>query len=161
MKLIQLTQGKFTEVDDDLFDYLNQWKWYLNEAGKSRGKTYYACRKIRVNGKDVTVRMHNVIWNLRYGTAPKLLDHKDGRGWNNQTDNLRESTISQNQTNRPAMRNNLLGIKGIRRRGNRFRARINKDGKEINLGTFNTIEEAIAAYKDGAAKYHGEFARLD
>lgn len=28
MKMIPLTQGEYAIVDDDMFDYLNQWKWY-------------------------------------------------------------------------------------------------------------------------------------
>ena len=44
MKEIQLTQGKVALVDDDDFEYLNQWKWYYS-------KLNYAMRSKRINKK--------------------------------------------------------------------------------------------------------------
>ncbi len=46
-KLIPLTQGKVTIVDDADFDWLNQWKWY---AFKNRN-TWYAGRDIWQYGR--------------------------------------------------------------------------------------------------------------
>jgi hypothetical protein len=42
--------------------------------------------------------------------------------------------------------------------GRRFQAQINVAGKKLSLGTFNTPEEAHAAYREAASRYHGEFA---
>jgi hypothetical protein len=32
MKTIPLTQGKFAIVDDSDFEWLNQWKWYVQKS---------------------------------------------------------------------------------------------------------------------------------
>ena len=41
MKKIPLTKGMFALVDDEDFEYLNQWKWF---ALRQRNNTYYAVR---------------------------------------------------------------------------------------------------------------------
>jgi group I intron endonuclease len=41
---------------------------------------------------------------------------------------------------------NKLGYSGVYKRGNRYRAKLNTNGKTIHLGTFNTPEEAHQAY---------------
>ena len=50
MKLIPLSKGLFTQVDDDLFDYLNQWRWHASQGGHK----YYAERKINSIKKSRT-----------------------------------------------------------------------------------------------------------
>ena len=74
--------------------------------------------------------------------------------------NLREATRHQNQGNR-YNKNNALGLKGVcfeKDRG-KFKAYIDMNGKTVNLGRFDTAEEAQAAYAAAAEKYFGQFAR--
>lgn len=40
---------------------------------------------------------------------------------------------------------NKTGFRGVSIRGNRYRADISEDGVQYNLGTFDTMQEAIAA----------------
>lgn len=54
MKEIQLTQDKVALVDDDLFEYLNSFKWHA----KWKRSTYYAYRR-------PNVYMHRVIAEIR------------------------------------------------------------------------------------------------
>lgn len=62
MKQIPLTQNQFALVDDEDYEYLNQWKWCA-EYNKSV-HSYYAVRNIRVGNKQKTIRMHRVILNI-------------------------------------------------------------------------------------------------
>ncbi|KKM14674.1 hypothetical protein LCGC14_1703720, partial [marine sediment metagenome] len=98
MKRIPLTQGKFAIVDDDIFDYLSQWKWY---AQKDRN-TFYALRNVVVKGKAKTIRMHRQILNSKKG---QQTDHLNGNGLDNRRCNLRICTRSQQAMNTKKRRN--------------------------------------------------------
>ena len=142
MKEIQLTQGKVALVDDEDFEWLNQFKWYA----KKDKKTYYAAREIRLPEKRKTVLMHQVILS----DLPKGLmrDHRDGDGLNNQRENLRFVTSRQNSQNRKNI-TKTSQYPGVDSVGEnlRWRARIRKKGKIRLLGRFDTEQEAYEAYK--------------
>ncbi len=88
MKKIPLTQGKFALVDDEDFEYLNQWKWKFLSG--------YAARK---KGKK-TIYMHRLVNNT---LDNKSTDHINMNKSDNRKENLRSSTSSQNKFNRDSM----------------------------------------------------------
>ena len=157
MKEIQLTQGKVALVDDDMYEYLNQWKWYANNMN---GK-FYAIRNHRENkGKQIKIAMHRLIIKPdKY----MLIDHLDGNSLNNQKNNLRICTNSQNLMNRLIYINNKSGFKGVywNKRSAKWMAYISFDNKMLYLGLFNNLKDAARAYNAAAIKYHGEFANLN
>ena len=160
MKEIQLTQGKVALVDDAEYEELSQFKWYANKIRY----TYYAGRKVTVDGKSKTILMHRAIMgNKAIGLQ---VDHRDGNGLNNQRGNLRACTNAENHLNQRLSRANKTGYKGVtepasqRGRINRYRAQIVANGKHISIGHYPTIELAHAAYCVVAKKLHGDFVRL-
>ena len=156
MKEIQLTQGKVALVDDEDFEYLNQWKWY---ARKCRDK-FYAQRHIKVNGNDTTIPMHRQIINPIKGM---VIDHINRDTLNNCKDNLRECTNGENMKNRSIYKNNKSGYKGIRfiEKSKKWVVVITNNTKKIHIGYFVHLKNAIKAYNKAAVKYHGEFANLN
>jgi hypothetical protein len=155
MKKIPLTQGQFALVDDEDFEFLNQWKW--KAAWNKATQSYYAQRGQRVGKKGTTITMSRLIMN-----TPKSFDcdHIDHNTLNHQKHNLRNVTHSHNSMNRRgAMKNNRLGVLGVYfdKHSNRFRSTICKDGKQIFLPSRHTIEEAIADRKAAEEKYYGEY----
>src|SRR5438034_8205921 len=93
MKRIALSgkygKDKFTLVDDDVFDWLNHWKWQVTTYG-------YATRATRKDGGRVTLSMHREVLK-----APKdmQVDHKNMNKLDNRKENLRVCTHQQNQFN--------------------------------------------------------------
>lgn len=158
MKEIELTHGLTAMVSDHRFEYLNQWKWL---AMKSNKGIYYAARSTpKKNGKREVVFMHHVILPPAKGF---LVDHKDLNSLNNQDENLRLCTPSQNKANGSLYSTNKSGFKGVywSEKRKKWIASLRKDGKHVLQKEFPTAVEAAMAYNDAATKHFGEFARLN
>jgi len=156
MKEIKLTQGKVALVDDDDFDWINQWKWC---AVKFRSEIFYAVRTDRTGGKQTTVYMHRLIINV--SGPERHIDHKDGDGLNNQKDNLRIATSSQNNANRKAWKNSSSKYLGVswNKDEKKWQVSIMKNRKKTHVGYFHNEEEGAIAYNEIAPKIHGAFAK--
>lgn len=151
MKLIPLTQGQSVQVDDQMFDYLNQWKWYFRDG--------YAVRM--AHGKPrKTIRMHREILSTPQNMQ---CDHIDGNTLNNQIDNLRICTNAENQHNSQKRKTNKSGYKGVSwiRREEKWVAQIETNGRGKTLGYFDNPMDAAREYDRVAKKLFGEFARLN
>ena len=151
MKTIPLTQGKVALVDDEDFEFLNQWKWnaYRNN------NTYYARRRIPGTNKKIT--MHRQIADAPAGV---LVDHKNGNGLDNQRSNLRKASKQQNGMNRRVGKNNKSGIVGVRVSKYRtWRCEIKLDGRSIYIGSFKKKSKAVKARKEAESKLFGEYGR--
>jgi hypothetical protein len=153
MKTIPLTDGGVTLVDDRDFEKLRKCTWVRNDQG-------YVLRTKWVNSlrRSISFRMHREIMGV---SEEFEIDHIDGNRANNQRSNLRVATHAENLRNRGKNRNNTSGFKGafLQKLSGRYFAQICVDRRRIYLGTFNTPEEAHAAYMVAAHKYHKEFAR--
>jgi hypothetical protein len=71
--------------------------------------------------------------------------------------NLRLADRCENLWNRGAQRNNKSGFKGVYYAWAPWGARIRVKGKSIDLGRFETREQASAAYRKAADLYHRQF----
>lgn len=119
-------------------------------------------RGLRVRFLGYNIRIHRFIWWLKTGeilSEDIEIDHKDGDFTNNRFSNLRKSNDSQNSSNRPAFKNNKLGIKGVCQvPSGKYLAYIYYGGKQHRLGQFNDIQDAINARLSAAKKVQGDFA---
>ena len=153
MKEIQLSQGKVALVDDEEFESLNQYKWH---AQKNRN-IFYAVRNKGVAGKRAIQYMHVVIMGR------KGVDHIDRNGLNNQRNNLRFCTQSENCMNRSKGENCTSIYKGVcfHKQHKKWITKIHINGQDIHLGLFNTEVEAAKAYNAKAIELFLEFANLN
>ena len=122
-------------------------------AGSETDKGYI---RIEIYGKSYAA--HKLAWFYIYGEWPNLLDHKNQIKGDNRISNLRLATVQQNNRNRDAQINNMLGVKGVGIHNRKYRARIRVNGTLIHLGSYRTIEEAVNARRNAEKIYFGEFA---
>lgn len=154
--LTPLTRGKYAMVDDDCFEYLNRWKWKLHTPTDG-SKRHYAVRKEKVKNGIKHVSMHSVVC----GFPPRTnIDHRDRNGLNNQKNNLRSCSTSQNGANSRKSRNNTSGFKGVtwQKIARKWQSQLMHNRKHYYLGLFEDPKEAAKAYDVKAVQIFGEFA---
>jgi hypothetical protein len=110
--------------------------------------------QIRINTRKYAT--HRLAWLYVHGEWPKQhIDHIDGNPANNALRNLREVDMSVNQQNlRKAKSTNKCGLLGVSRKANYSVARIKVGDRVLFLGTFETNEEAHAAYLNAKRRFH-------
>ena len=134
---------KFSLEDWEL---VTKWSWSVDPRG------YLVAT---VNNCNKT--LHRYLMNPPKGY---VVDHINGDKLDNRRTNLRVCTHRQNSFNSGVSKNNKLGVKGVSLTPHgRYRARIMVNRKEIRLGNFEKIEDAIIARKKAERKYFGEYAR--
>lgn len=151
-------------------ELLNKWLRYDPDTGlvhrKLKRRSHHpdtlSPDRERIDFFGTRYRLTHIIWALQYGRWPiGEIDHVDFNRKNNKIANLREATRSQNMQNR---RWNNPNGKGVTHRGDKaakpWQAQIAYNGRKIQLGFYETKEEAAEAYKKAALEYHGEFACL-
>lgn len=168
MKLIPLSiksktlKGKyFAMVDDEDYEYLNIFYWSV----KKSTKTMYSGRYAQNCNVKTFIYMHRLILGV---TDSKIfVDHKDHDGLNNQRSNIRVATPSENKKNvQPHGKSKYLGVNLDRftkknKEYSYWRAQIFLNGKNKNLGRFNSETDAAKRYDSAAKFYHGDFANLN
>lgn len=86
-------------------------------------------------------------------------DHIDRNGLNNQRDNFRPCSASQNGINQKRRKDNTSGFKGVswHKPSRSWQARL----RQKVLGFFSDAESAARAYNEAAFREFGEFAVLN
>lgn len=153
MKKIQLTRGLVALIDDCDYDFVSHFSWHAHKVGNN----FYAVTTIHVKGKTGILYMHREIMGDPEGY---LIDHIDHNGLNNVRSNLRLATKQQNAINSTKIFGKVP-LKGVIISRGAIIARIKKDGKMMQIGTYKTIEDAGRAYDAKAIELFGEFATVN
>jgi hypothetical protein len=158
VKVIPLTRGKTTLVDDEDYPYVlcisRNWCAYRNKD------IWYATAWFPGAGK--AVKMHQVVMGF---PAPLVVDHINGDGLDNQKSNLRICTKADNTRKARLARrsDNASGFRGTcwdKAKG-KWMATIHVNSVQRFLGYFDCVENAALAYDEAARELHGEFATLN
>jgi hypothetical protein len=151
---------------NELFDYKNgvlYWKSPKSNRLKigQKAGTVAKDKRERINVCGKLLLTHRIIFAMHHDYWPKYVDHIDCDKSNNKIENLRETTVHQNQWNKHLDCRNTSGIKGVSfdKRRNKWVAEIRNHNKKIFLGRFNSVAEAEKTVKIARTQIHGEFAR--
>ena len=139
-------------------------KWKVNRKGHAKAGMVAGAQHNRgyiiLAVDNVAYLAHRLAWAMHYGSISEnmQIDHVNGDRSDNRICNLRLATHEENCRNSKPRKHNKSGIKGVKRRGNKWYARIKVNNKEIWLGSHDTPEEAKQAHDTAAVRYFGEYA---
>lgn len=138
-----------------------QESWNKRYAGKRAGWVdYRGYWRVELFGN--VYRVHQILYVMANGPIPDGydIDHWDQNKGNNSRGNLRLATRAENGRNRGTPSNNTTGVKGVawHKARLKWQAQIAHQGRQIYLGLYDDINDAIAARAAAEEKYHGEFA---
>ena len=148
-----ITQARLKEslhYDPDTGVFTRRVRVGCNPVGSTSG---HVVRKR--NGKSYSFvyfdgrsnRAHNLVWIYVHGKLPTgQIDHIDGNGTNNILCNLRDVSIQDNCRNKKLDRRNKSGFNGVNWHVGlgKWRAAVRVDSKEVHLGYFESLIDAIA-----------------
>lgn len=144
---------KWIKINEDDIIILDEKTIYVLDK---KYNTYKFCfqsdshQYIQIVIKRKVYRTHRILayayLGLELNDKTKIIDHIDRNGKNNKISNLRIVSHTENNWNREC--------KGYRKYYDKYRAIIVVNHKQINLGLYDTPEEANKIYKDAKLKYH-------
>lgn len=126
------------------------------EAGANHGRGYIV---IALDGAQYLA--HRLAWAIYYGAIPEnmQIDHINGNRSDNRISNLRLASHAENCRNSKVRKHSKSGIKGVKKRGNKWHVRISVNRKEKWIGSYDTAEEANFAHQKAANELFGPFAK--
>jgi hypothetical protein len=136
------------------------WKVTLSRravAGKTAGAFASLKGYTPISVLNVKYLAHRLAWFYVYGVWPSEdVDHINRVRSDNRITNLRLASRTENSQNAGLKRNNTSGYKGVslHKTTRRWRAHLMVGRKQIHLGLFDCIHEAVAARKAAEAIYH-------
>lgn len=139
------------KVDIDKVEDLKKYKIYCrtHDCGKQ-----YAC--LTIDNKKVLLHRYLMgIYNQEY-TLKSCIDHINGDSLDNRLSNLRICSHTDNMKN-IRKDNKIIGISKSPNKNNRWIARIMSNYRTLNLGYFDTYEEAVIARLTKEKELCGEF----
>ncbi len=140
---IVMISGREVAFDEGDQEIIERYSWHTFEA--TRGGLYV---KVRNGSRNIYLHRLLMADSLKPGME---VDHVDRNGLNNRRSNLRVVTHGRNMVNTlPA---NALGVKNVSLARGRYQARVRRDGVMHYLGSFGTLDEAVAARDEFTTRY--------
>lgn len=148
MKEIELTDGTFALVDTDFFTKYGHLSWFVMKTG------YVQYTKGR-SPKRKRCYMHRLAMCAMKG-HPEI-DHINRNKRDNRRQNLRFVSRGENQQGTYRNSNEWIGVTFRGNYKKKFNARLNR----VDLGRFDSLQEAKDAYDKAAVEKYGPKAKTN
>ena len=133
----------------DLKDYdkIKDYCWHISRDG------YVAARDVSEN---CIIKMHRLVMGFPNGDV----DHINHKLYDNRECNLRVCAHAENMMNQSKRSDNTSGVVGVNfhKSTKKWQARIGVYGQRIELGLFDTFEDAVIARKNAEEQFYKEFS---
>ena len=145
------SKGREFYFDLEDYDLIKDYCWFKNNG--------YMVSNI----DDKKQSMHRYILGFPDYDGILQTDHINRLRYDNRKENLRIATNQENSFNKDKKSNNTTGHRGIywSKALEKWCSQIVIDNKNIHLGYFINIKDAINARENAEIKYHGEFKCKD
>lgn len=150
-------EKEVAKVDESELDRVTKYKWFSS-------RKYVVTR---IGDSNKFYRLHRYILGFENTSTP-FVDHINGDPLDNRKSNLRTVNYSQNSMNKGSKKGSQYkGIsfadnaKGELRNKWRVRITIPQTKKYVEVGRFETPEEAAWMYDQFAIALHGDYARTN
>ena len=137
------TKGREFIFDKEDIEKVKEYYWFISSEG------YVITSRDRK-----TIGLHRHLMEPREDEEVDHINHKPS---DCRRINMRICSHKQNSTNRRTHSNNVSGYKGVGYHSGKYRARIKVNGTLIDLGRYDTAEEAHKAYSVASIKHHKEY----
>ena len=136
-------------IDKADYELVSQFRWWDDGHG------YFV-----TSDHAVHLFLHHLILPPKDGY---ICDHANRIRHDNRRMNLRYATRSQNMWNKSLQKNNTSGYIGVswHKRYEKYAAFLEWRGRSINLGRYNTAEDAARVRDKAARRLFGDFAVLN
>lgn len=133
-------------VDIDDYERLKFYSWCLNADGYIMTIVNKKC-----------IYMARLIMNC--DDPNEIVDHIDHNLLNNRKYNLRITTKGENNINKNVAKNNTSGYSDVcwNKKLEKWQARISINNKRINLGLFDSLEDAAYIRKQAELQYYKDY----
>lgn len=130
--------------DKEDFNKVKKYSWFID------GNGYVVANDAKA---EKQMRLHRYLMNP---TELDIVDHINRNPSDNRKSNLRICDYKVNNRNRSLGRNNTSGFAGVTfdKSRKKWMAHLKVDNKFINLGRYDTIEEAIIKRRKGEIELH-------
>lgn len=147
-KIYFTNDDRFAIISKESFDVVSKYKWHIRPDGYVEAK----------NKNKENILLHRLVTNFQY----PIVDHINRNKLDNRLNNLRCVTASQNQVNKSIQKNNTSGITGVSwdKSRNKWHVMITVNHNHINLGRFDSLEEAREVRRKAEKIYHKEYSPI-